>query len=87
MAPELLAADESAASPASDAFALGVVLWEMMAGRRAWRGMGPLQVVHTVALKRRCLPVSDRWPEGIQASMCVRVCVCVCVCVWWWWWL
>ena len=39
MPPELLTDDEL--SPATDAFSLGVGLWELMNGRRAWRGWAP----------------------------------------------
>lgn len=38
MAPELLRDD--VLGPAADVYAWGVLCWELMAGRRAWRGMG-----------------------------------------------
>lgn len=37
-APELLA--EDILTPAADSWALGTLLWELLSGRRAWRGMG-----------------------------------------------
>lgn len=38
LAPELLA--EDVLTTAADAWALGTLLWELLSGRRAWRGMG-----------------------------------------------
>ena len=35
---ELLADD--VLSPAADSWAFGTLLWELLSGRRAWRGMG-----------------------------------------------
>ena len=64
MPPELLTNDEL--SPATDAFSFGVVLWELMSGRRAWRGLAPLQVINAVTLERRTLPVPEHWPAELR---------------------
>jgi serine/threonine protein kinase len=45
----------------------------MMRGQRAWRGMGPLQVVAAVSFDKRSLEVPHAWPEGVQAL--VRACL------------
>jgi serine/threonine protein kinase len=66
MPPELLIDDEL--SPATDAFSFGVVLWELMSGRRAWRGMGPMQIMNAVTLEKRTLLVPDHWPADVKVG-------------------
>lgn len=54
MAPELLEGHRS--SPASDVFALGLILYEMLTGRRAVTGTGVLEVLTRIrALDAECL--------------------------------
>jgi serine/threonine-protein kinase len=33
----------------ADVFAVGIMLWELLAGRRLWRGMGEAQIIHHLA--------------------------------------
>ena len=66
MPPEVLLEDKP--SPATDAFSLGVLLWEMMSGVHAWRGCSAVQVLHAVALEHRTLTIPGGWPPGIKVG-------------------
>lgn len=46
MPPELLASGKL--SPASDVYAFGILLWEMVSGTRPYEGMRAVQVLHRV---------------------------------------
>jgi serine/threonine-protein kinase len=59
IAPERLAGDE--ASPASDVWAVGVVLWEALVGRHPFWGM-PLQQV-ALAIERGAPPLATERPD------------------------
>ena len=59
IAPERLAGDEAA--PASDVWAVGVLLWEALAGRHPFWGM-PLQEVAR-AIERGAPPLEDERPD------------------------
>ncbi|KAG2486592.1 hypothetical protein HYH03_014762 [Edaphochlamys debaryana] len=61
MSPE---AFDGAHSRASDVFAFGVLLWEMLSGTRPYEGLTPAQIAIGVALQglRPTWPV-DTWPE------------------------
>ncbi|PRW61273.1 Serine threonine- kinase CTR1 [Chlorella sorokiniana] len=64
MPPELLSDD--VLSPAADSWAFGTLLWELLSGRRAWRGMGPMQIIAAVTLERRALGIPPHWPQGVK---------------------
>ena len=72
MPPELLTNDEL--SPATDAFSFGVVLWEMMSGRRAWRGLAPLQVGRCRG--RRCGGGAQTAPSLAVRGRALSIIVC-----------
>jgi hypothetical protein len=59
IAPERLAGDEAA--PASDVWAVGVLLWEALAGRHPFWGM-PLQEV-ALAIERGAPPLANERPD------------------------
>lgn len=46
MAPEQLAGDNDAVVPATDQYALGIILFEMLAGQRPFKGVGSNELVH-----------------------------------------
>ncbi len=56
-------------TPATDAYSFGVLLWEMWNGKRAWRHLPPLGVVHAVALQRRRLEVPKSAPPAVADLM------------------
>ena len=49
-------------SEATDSYSMGVLLWELWSGRRAWRTLGPNAVVQAVALQGCQLPVPNDAP-------------------------
>lgn len=63
-APEVALAGE-APSPASDAYSLGVLLWEMYAGQPAW-GLRPAQVMRDLVRQRPALPLLAGCPPAFQ---------------------
>ncbi|KAL4434184.1 hypothetical protein ABPG75_000625 [Micractinium tetrahymenae] len=64
MSPEMIS--EGRLSPEVDIFSAGVLLHEMLSGHRAWEGMNVIQVVNTVAIMKRSLPIPDTWPQPLQ---------------------
>ncbi len=64
MAPELL--EGKAASPRSDLWALGIVLYEMAAGHRPFSGKNFFQL-STAILKQPPPPLPQRIPSGLRA--------------------
>ncbi|KAK2079670.1 hypothetical protein QBZ16_002065 [Prototheca wickerhamii] len=65
-APEILQGDE--ATPAADIYSLGVLLWEMCAGRQAWEALDAADIAHTVVEERRALPLGQL-PEAIPTEL------------------
>ncbi|KAK9915620.1 hypothetical protein WJX75_001643 [Coccomyxa subellipsoidea] len=49
-------------SKASDVYAFGVLLWEMMAGCRAWASMKHAQVMHCIVVEQRSLVFPPHTP-------------------------
>ena len=69
MAPEQLQPVE--VDRRADIFAVGVMLWEMLAGRRLWQGMNEVQIVSQLAagLPFPPLPMDAGLPPGLD-SIC-----------------
>jgi len=67
MAPEQLQPVE--VDRRADLFAVGVMLWEMLAGRRLWQGMNEVQIVSQLAagLPFPPLPTAAEFPPGLDA--------------------
>jgi serine/threonine protein kinase len=67
MAPEQLQPVE--VDRRADLFAVGVMLWEMLAGRRLWQGMNEVQIVSQLAagLPFPPLPTDGEFPPGLDA--------------------
>jgi serine/threonine protein kinase len=67
MAPEQLQPVE--VDCRADLFAVGVMLWEMLAGRRLWQGMNEVQIVSQLAagLPFPPLPTDGEFPPGLDA--------------------
>jgi hypothetical protein len=57
MSPEQARGDREAIGPASDQFALGIILYELMTGERPFKGSSFMQ---TIDLVNRCQPTSPR---------------------------
>lgn len=50
-------------------YAFGVLLWEMMNGKRAWDGLTPAQVMLAVALQKQTLKYSQNaHPELVRQA-------------------
>ena len=46
-------------------YAFGVLLWEMMSGKRAWDGLTPAQVMLAVALQKQTL----KYPPNAHSEL------------------
>lgn len=89
MAPELLL--EGRASRASDVYAYGILLWEMLTGQRAFNGTPIALLAHSVARKgarpswpedaRLCKPlvalVEKCWAADVSSRPCFNVIILV----------
>jgi eukaryotic-like serine/threonine-protein kinase len=65
MAPEQL--DGRAAGPRADVYALGIVAYEMLSGRRAYRGGSPIEIAHQV-MEGPKPDLLDAWPTAPPAA-------------------
>ncbi|EFJ52875.1 hypothetical protein VOLCADRAFT_102834 [Volvox carteri f. nagariensis] len=59
MAPECFDLQNSQVTHKADMFALGVLLWEMLACKRPWPGLNPLEIGLMVAFNGMRLPLND----------------------------
>ena len=71
MAPEQL--QRTVVDRRADVFAVGVMLWEMLAGRRMWHGMTEVEIVAHLASNQPLppLPADGSVPAGLE-SICTR---------------
>ena len=58
---------------ASDVYALGVLVWEMYNGQRAWSGLHFAQLSYAMFVEKRMLQFLEGTPEGLKslASRCL----------------
>ncbi|EFJ43758.1 hypothetical protein VOLCADRAFT_96096 [Volvox carteri f. nagariensis] len=63
MAPETFSETNCVVTDRMDVFALGMILWEMLAGVRPWRGLNLIQVAVAVALMHQRPPLEALAPE------------------------
>ncbi|KAG2484839.1 hypothetical protein HYH03_016405 [Edaphochlamys debaryana] len=63
MAPETLNPYNLTISHHVDMYALGIIVWEMLAGRRPWEGMGLVQVAFAVASQQQRPNIADIDPD------------------------
>lgn len=68
VAPEQLSGD--AATPATDVYAVGVLLYEMLCGRRPFEGETPAAVA-MARLAAEPVPLTQRWPGAPRALVSV----------------
>ncbi len=64
--PELLL--DGLLTPATDVYIYGVVLWEMWAGRRAWKWVNAAQIMHGVTTGTRQLEALEGVPPSYQVN-------------------
>ena len=69
LAPEYLRSD--AVDRRADIFATGVMLWELLAGRRMWNGMTEAQIVHHLASGA---PMPALPPDAIRPRVLDAIC-------------
>ena len=62
MAPEVAGGNARAVSTASDVWALGVMLWELLCGVPPFHGPGPVEIM------RRIVESEPNWPAGSRAD-------------------
>ncbi|KAG2485568.1 hypothetical protein HYH03_015732 [Edaphochlamys debaryana] len=73
MAPECFDIGNDVITHKADMYALGVLLWEMLAGSLPWRGKGIVEVAYSVSMLSQRLPMPpagldsppERWPRKI----------------------
>jgi tetratricopeptide (TPR) repeat protein len=68
MAPEQLEGHEP--GPSVDVYALAVLAWESLSGRRAYEGRTPLEIAHRKAAEAPPL-LSEAWPDAPPAVVAV----------------
>ena len=77
IAPEQ-AADSSAVSPSADVYSLGIMLFEMLAGRTPWTGKSPIEIMVEVTSPEEIPDVRTLAPSvsaetaGILRRMCMK---------------
>ena len=67
MAPELF--DKKSCSKASDVYAYGIVLWEIVSRKRPFEGLSLGQIVTEVFVKKERPPISPEAPSSLVALM------------------
>ena len=68
LAPEYLRND--GVDRRADVFAAGVMLWELLAGRRLWHGMSEAQIVHLLAASvPACPPLPAACPIPLRPML------------------
>lgn len=65
--PEVLQGE--AVCESTDLYSIGVLMWELWSGQRAWRTLGPLSVVQAVVVQGCQLPVPKDAPPALAELM------------------
>uniref|UniRef100_A0A0G4HA08 Ubiquitin-like domain-containing protein n=1 Tax=Chromera velia CCMP2878 TaxID=1169474 RepID=A0A0G4HA08_9ALVE len=65
-APEVMKGDQGGVGPKADVFALGVILWELVTGRRAWEGQNMTFVIHQVVTGKRPPDMKPNTQKGLD---------------------
>ena len=48
-------------------YSFGVLLWEMICGRRAWGGLNNFQIVYALTMNNEALQLPGSIPQGISS--------------------